>query len=194
MPVQVLEHAHGLGPVSLVQGHGLRRRRRGLGAASRDHGRAGLRRRPGGKGLRLAPSEDGQRREADVFAVELVLVGQADVLQAVLQGEGAGAERVGARCQGMAGLVGADRGLGAAQHAVDAAEGRLVAASNRLARVDLDGEAVAGEGVEHPRGLGDEPVGDSDAQAHFAPLTQRQQHRQHHVQVLVDVDERQQER
>ncbi len=102
VPVKVLEHPHRARPIALVQPDGGGRGAHCLGAADWDHRRARLGRGPRGEAFGSGPGEDGLRREAHVFSMEMIPVGEADVLQAVLQGVAARAPGVCPRREGVA--------------------------------------------------------------------------------------------
>ncbi len=126
--------------------------------------------------------------------MQVILVGEADVLHAVLHREAGQTQVAGALGQGMARLVGARGGVGPAHHATDAGQVRMGAGPQRLARIGVKSQAVFGEGGGDARGIGQQVFAHDQLEPDFAPRLQGQKHRQHHVEVLVDVDQHHQRR
>ncbi len=193
VPVQVLEHP-GHAAEALVEQGRTGRGRRGLGRAHRRRGRARGGARPGRQALHRAPGEHGLGGEAHGPVVQGVAIGQADVLEPVLDGEGRQAPRPRPADQDVPRLVRPHAGLRGAERRVAAVQRGRGAGPHRLARLDLEGEAVGGEQVQGARRFLRQPVGDDDPQARSAARLQGQQDRQQDVDVLVDVDQHQEGR
>ncbi len=194
VPVQVLEHPDHPRPVALSQVHGGGGQGRGLGASHGDDLVAGFGRNPRRQPLPRAPDKDPLGGETDLLAVQMVPVGEADVLQPMLQGEGRQALGLGAGQEGVAGLVRPGDGVGAGQRPIGPGQGRLGARADRLAWMGGEFQAMGAQGGGDAGRVGQEIVAQHQAKLRLAARLQGQEHRQQHIQVLVDVDQRQQSR